>query len=138
MSHDVTDETHGGAFAPVLRKLGIGTARFTEIEVQDKPGEDGACHVYHIKSVPVTDVEPVVLYGQIQFQNEPIKENGINGCHQEDLIAIVIDRLQHFQAGELCCRENALALTKLEEAMHWLNHRTAERHWRGVEGTNQL
>lgn len=29
------------------------------------------------------------------------------------------------------------ALTHLEDAMHWLQHRTRERVARGVEGTNQ-
>jgi len=33
-------------------------------------------------------------------------------------------------------RELSLALTKLEEAMHWLRHRTNARIARGVEGTN--
>jgi hypothetical protein len=70
------------------------------------------------------------------FQNGPIKENGVNGCHQEDLLAIVLHRLQSFQAGDYKCRENALAITKIEEAMHWLNHRTTARLNRGVEGTS--
>ena len=82
------------------------------------------------------DDSPAGEFGHVQFQNGPVKEFGVNGCHQEDLLAIVIDRLQSFQAGEFSCRENALALTKLEEAMHWLNHRTNARIARGVEGTN--
>lgn len=50
--------------------------------------------------------------------------------------AIVIDRLRSFQSGPFSCRENALALTKCEEAMQWLHSRTLERMRRGVEGTN--
>lgn len=72
----------------------------------------------------------------INFQNGVIKENGVNGCQNEDLIAIVIDRLQSFQKGKFNCRENALAITKLEEALMWLNKRTNDRIARGVEGTN--
>ena len=52
------------------------------------------------------------------------------------LLAIVIDRLRAFQAGPFACRENALALTKIEEAQHWLLHRTRARMTRGVEGKN--
>jgi hypothetical protein len=48
-----------------------------------------------------------------------------------------IDRLQSFQSGDFACRENALALTKLEEALHWLDHRTKDRQRRGVEGTSK-
>lgn len=72
----------------------------------------------------------------INFQNGVIKENGVNGCQNEDLIAIVIDRLQSFQKSKFNCRENALAITKLEEALMWLNKRTNDRIARGVEGTN--
>ena len=73
---------------------------------------------------------------RVSFQNGPIKEAGVNGCHQEDLIAIVIDRLQSFQAGDFKCRENALALNHLEIAMRHLNRRTEDREKRGVEGTS--
>lgn len=73
----------------------------------------------------------------LDFQLGPIKEGGVNGITNEALLAIVIDRMQHFQRGEFACRENALVLTKLQEAMHWLDHRTREREDRGVEGTNE-
>ena len=116
-----------------MRELNIGTKRFTKIDVMDKPGEGGACHEYRV--TPLNDTKEFAL---VTFQNGPIKEYGVNGCHQEDLIAICIDRLQSFQAGKYKCRENALALTKLEEALHWLNYRTVDRNKRGVEGTNAL
>ena len=113
------------------REVNIGSQNYTKVVVMDEPGQGGACHEYIIKTVPSG-----VVVGNVNFQNGPVKEFGVNGCHQEDLIAIVIDRLQSFQAGEFSCRENALAITKLEEAMHWLNHRTNARIKRGVEGTN--
>lgn len=124
-----------------MRELNIGSQNFTKVFVKDEPSQGGACHEYYIsRAKELQDETPVPVgeFGHVQFQNGPIKEFGINGCHQEDLLAIVIDRLQHFQAGRWACRENALALTKLEEAMHWLNHRTADRVKRGIEGTNKL
>lgn len=51
-------------------------------------------------------------------------------------MAVVIDRLQGFQSGQYACRDNAIALTKLEEALMWLNKRTNDRIARGVEGTS--
>lgn len=72
----------------------------------------------------------------IHFQEGPIKENGVNGVANEDLIAMVICRLEHFQKSEFSCRENAVAITKLEEALLWLRKRTMGRVKRGVEGTN--
>lgn len=70
------------------------------------------------------------------FQRGPIKEVGVNGLTNEALLAVVIDRLRGFQSGPFSCRENAIALTKLEEAQHWLQSRTRARVARGVEGTN--
>jgi len=80
-------------------------------------------------------VEPKLL-AEIHFQEGPIKECGVNGVCNEDLIAMVITRLEYFQKSEFACRENALAITKLEEAMLWLRKRTMGREQRGVEGTN--
>ncbi len=117
-----------------MRKVNIGTDKFTTVICIDSPGEGGACHEYNV--IPVNGLE-LTPFSTIKFQKGPIREAGINGCHQEDLIKVVIDRLQHFQKGEYACRENAIALTKLEEAMHWLNHRTQNRINRGVEGTSK-
>lgn len=122
-----------------MQNVNIGTSRFSLVQVADEPGAGGACHEYYISRAPQTSDEaarPAGEFGFVRFQNGPIGESGVNGCHQEDLLAIVIHRLRGFQSGEYACRENALALTKLEEAMHWLNHRTSERQKRGVEGTS--
>ena len=119
-----------------MREVNIGSQRYTKVLATDKPGHGGACHEYTVQTVAQTDEDIEYSVGTVSFQNGPIKEHGVNGCHQEDLIAIVLDRLQSFQQGEYACRENALAITKLEEALHWLNHRTNQRIARGVEGTN--
>lgn len=113
-----------------MEKLVIGTSRYTEVFAIDKKGAGNANHKYSIS----TAKEPSIILGEVSFQNGAIQENGVNGIHNEDLIAIVIHRLQGFQSGDFNCRENALAITKLEEAMHWLNHRTQQRINRGVEG----
>jgi hypothetical protein len=115
------------------RVLEIGSRRYTEVVCLDQPGAGNACHEYRVKPINGDQNPP---FASVSFQNGPIKESGVNGCHNEDLIAIVIDRLRGFQSGDFQCRENALALTKLEEALHWLNSRTAERQRRGVEGTH--
>lgn len=121
-----------------METVEIGNNRFTEVEVADAPGEGNACHKYYISRAGGADNEVAGEFGRVKFQNGPVGEKGANGCHQEDLLAIVIHRLQGFQSGEFACRENAIALTKLEEAMHWLSHRTSARQRRGVEGTSQI
>lgn len=74
----------------------------------------------------------------IDFQNGPIKEVGYNGFTNEALLEVVIDRLRCFQDSPFSCRENALALTKIEEALNWLIYRTEKRLAQGVEGTHEL
>jgi len=74
--------------------------------------------------------------GEVNFQEGSIKEHGINGVNNEDLIAMVVRRLEGFQDSEFKCRENAIAITKLEEALMWLRKRTQGRENRGVEGTH--
>lgn len=95
----------------------------------DAPGNGGASHEYRI----AFDRRTMEI---INFQNGPIRDYGVNGITHEVLLAIVIDRLQGFQRGRYSCRENALALTKLEEALFWLNSRTHDRMAQGVEGTS--
>ena len=121
------------------RILDVGTRKYTEVVCLDEPGPGGACHRYQVIHADgdkiLKDGSPA--FAEVFFQKGPLKENEVNGCHQEDLLAIVLDRLQHFQAGEFKCRENAIAITKIQEAMFWLNHRTNCRQARGVEGTSE-
>ena len=56
-----------------------------------------------------------------------------NGTTNEEVLAVLIDRLNGLQA-KFPCRENAIAITKLDEALLWLNKRTNDRKARGVEG----
>lgn len=72
----------------------------------------------------------------IQFQNGPIKEAGVNGVMDEDLIAMVIRRLEGFQGNKFACKENEKALEKLQESLMWLRKRTMDREARNVEGTH--
>ena len=61
-----------------------------------------------------------------------------NGAFVETVIAAALDRIKFYNDTEFRCRENSLAITHLEEALHWLQHRTAEREARGVEGTHEV
>jgi hypothetical protein len=100
-----------------------------ELAVLDEPGSGGACHEYSAKL-------PDGRETRISFQNGPINEVGVNGLTHEVLLAVVVDRMRDFQRGPYACRENALALTKLEEAQQWLQARTRGRMARGVEGAH--
>ena len=113
------------------------------IEVEDEPGAGGANHRYQIKGFDTesnASRDDDVSYGRVEllFQNGPINEVGVNGITHEALLAILADRLRSFQAGPYSCRENAIALTKIEEAQLWLQSRTRKRMARNVEGTHTV
>jgi len=64
-----------------------------------------------------------------------------NGAFVEGVLYAALDRLNFYQNasdGKFRCRQNALAITKIEEAIHWLNDRTREREEREVEGTHTV
>lgn len=110
-----------------------GLNELLKIEAQGIPTPGGANHQYHI-TLQSRVMESFLL---MTFQVGNLNSVDVNGISNEALLAIVIDRMEGFQKGPFACRENALALTKLQEAMHWLHHRTRERVARGVEGTLQ-
>jgi len=101
------------------------------VEVLDGPGDGGACHEYAITPM-IGNTEGLL----IEFQKGPLgPDDEPNGVSNESLLAVVEHRLQGFQKGEFACRENAIALTKLQGGMLWLHKRTRDRLERGVEGT---
>ncbi len=118
-----------------MRELNIGTKRHTKVIVLDDPGPGNANHIYEIS---FANQDCCLTACRIWFQKGPVKEYGVNGVHNEDLIAIVIDRLRGFESGDYACSENATALKSLENALFELNHRTKQREARGVEGTNTI
>ena len=105
------------------------TKDFTHININEDSIEYNAPHHYEILRVPDNQVLAGIL-----FQKGPVKEAGVNGIFMEDLIAICIDRLESFQKSNFSCRENAVAITKLEESLMWLRKRTLNRQKRNVEG----
>jgi hypothetical protein len=78
------------------------------------------------------------LLANIHFQDGPVKEKGINGVANEDLIVMVMHRLSQFQNSDYACAENQKAYEHLEAALKSLRKRTDKRIDRGVEGTSEV
>jgi len=84
--------------------------------------------------------QPVEGSQYLQFiDKEPIKMDSVelvtvcDGTTNEEVLAVLIDRMQYLQA-KFPCRENAIVITNLEESLMWLQKRTRDRKDRGVEG----
>ncbi|QDP68116.1 MAG: hypothetical protein Unbinned5081contig1003_48 [Prokaryotic dsDNA virus sp.] len=67
---------------------------------------------------------------------KPASEGGdLRRCQFVDLIKIGLEMLRYLN-NKFPCRENALTITKLEEALMWQEKRTENRIARNVEGKN--
>ena len=107
----------------------------------DEPGPGNANHEYVIECFTRTETPDKEVYcveGHISFQKGPRNEALSKvGVLDVDLLEIVRDRLISFQSSEFACRENAIALTHIEDALLWLDKRVKDRARRGVLGTNK-
>ena len=115
-----------------MKKIDLRIQRnnnLNKVYYDDVEGPGGGRHNYSV----VRDNRVVC---NIQFQKGPRNDEGSTpGVLESDLLEIVRSRLQFFQKGEYATRENACALTHIEEALMWLNKRVEDRAERGVLGT---
>ena len=120
-------------------KSGLLTNKYTRVFHEDEADmKFNAPHhfkVYNETKLQQIDPEYPCLC-EIHFQEGPIKECGVNGVANEDLINMVICRLEHFQRSPFACKENEQAINKFSEGLMWLRKRTNDREARGVEGKN--
>lgn len=111
---------------------GHGLAELLRVEADDMdPNGGGASHTYRVwlGDAKVTE---------ILYQQGPRNVEGSRpGILDSVLLAIVADRMRCFNSGPFSARENALVLTHVQEAIHWLKHRADERTRRGVLGKNE-
>lgn len=78
------------------------------------------------------------LYVDIKWQDGPYRgdEGEHNGACVEE---VLIDAYEHlyYLNKKFPCKENEMALSKIEEAVIWLDARTADRAYRGVLGKEE-
>ncbi|EPR42705.1 hypothetical protein dsx2_2622 [Desulfovibrio sp. X2] len=108
-----THHVHEGDRQPVITALGeVGTGGAEQEYEIIYPGKDGLDEIEHLVFVSL---------------DHP-------GITNEALLAIVIDRLEGFQAVPFACTENAAALDHARICLGELQARTRHRMMRGVEG----
>jgi hypothetical protein len=112
--------------------------KLNKVYAADEKGNGGANHRYQILSKPDKQNPEQFVDVTIQFQNGARHEWGsMFGVLDTDLLEIVRDRLKGFQEGKFATRENAIALTHIEEALLWMNKRVEDRIERNVLGTDK-
>ncbi len=75
------------------------------------------------------------VFLQVNYQDGIVGDGGQSGAFVEDVLEAARQRLMFFQQSKFRCRENAIALTKIEEALQWLDWRTRNRLAEGVENS---
>jgi len=96
------------------------------------PNAGSASHCYGIQHA---DPKEVV---RIQFQHGARRAVGsVSGIFDDDLLAILEDRLVGFESGPFACEENAEALQHIRKAREALGRRVATRMSQGILGVNQ-
>lgn len=103
--------------------------------LNDEPGNPGITTEF-ISIENAEDVKGVAPIVKFTIQSDPIGEVGINGCQALDILKYV-KCLFNSLNKVFPCRENSLTITKIEEAIHWQEARTADRLKRKVEGLNK-
>ena len=107
------------------------TQNYTKVFCEDT-WKYNAPHHFTVETVDGRNI------AHIDFQEGPIKECGINGVANEDLLLMVLTRLEAFQTSPFKCNENQEAIIAINEAIDSLRKRTNKRIERGVEGTNEV
>jgi len=101
------------------------------LDVRD-PKAGNASHTYGIQWGGPKDVL------RVQFQHGPRGvEDSAPGIFDDDLLAIIEDRMAGFQSGPFACEENQKALVAIREAREALGLRVARRIAQGVLGANE-
>ena len=89
------------------------------------------CHHYELDTF-LGDYRPILNFYKM---DGAFKTDGVTN---EEVIKVLIHRINHLNDGKFRCRENSIVITKLEEALMWLEKRTANRVARGVEGKLEM
>lgn len=89
-----------------------------------------------VKIENIHDVKGIAPIVSFTIQSDPIGEVGVNGVQATDMLEYVKCLFESLNEA-FPCRENALTITKIEEALHWQEARTKNRLKRGVEGKNE-
>lgn len=111
----------------------LATTKYTEVYHEDKADQNyGAPHHFEVRCKGGEKL------CNVDFQEGPIKEVGVNGVCNEDLIMMVMARLESFQDGPYACKDNQIAIDKLAEALMWLRKRTLKREVENKEGTSRV
>ncbi len=88
---------------------------YTYVVGESKTEDNPTMHVFEVRRSSDN-----TLLAHLEFHSGSFSPNELNGILNEDLLVILINRIESFQKSKMKCRENEAALQHLYEAMFWL------------------
>ena len=88
-------------------------------------------HKYELDSFEGTNPQVIQFIEKVPEGKNLITIN--DGTTNEEVLEVLLNRLRNLNT-KFPCRENSIVITKLEESLMWLNHRTELRKRQNVEG----
>ena len=123
--------------SPVIKQLNLRVYPSDVSTVAVSHDDDyGGAHLYHIRdSEGRSNGESQYASSEqkLQFVKKDLDGTVVPGVQDEQLLLVMIDRLTKLN-NKFPSREGSLAITKLQEALQWLEARVKEREERGVLG----
>ncbi len=114
----------------IMRHVEIALNKYNDLQYPNIP-------TTFIEIENLEDVKGIAPIVKFTIQSDPIGEVGVNGVQALDLLEYTKCLFQSLNEA-FPCRENALTITKIEEAIHWQHARTRDRLSRKVEGQNKI
>jgi len=119
---------------------GLNESLVISCDERDVEGGGGASHhyvIYRYDHDGGSDYSHESV-ARIQFQHGPRNVDGSkHGVTEAALYAVLIDRMEAFQAGPFSCASNAEQLAHLRHCLALTKRRADERAARGVLGKNE-
>lgn len=100
------------------------------------PGAEYNAPTYKITPEGIVDGAGIKIIFCKGDKNDPSKLNQ-EGIFTETLIEVAKQYLESVNVPPLATRETAMVITKLDEALMWIDKRAKDRELRGVQGTYQ-
>lgn len=94
-------------------------------------------HLYELENFENKDLPGQELQFIEKKQIDGVLTTICDGTTNEELLSVLINRTEYLNY-KFPCRENAIAITKMQEALMWFEKRTVDRMKRGVEGKNKM
>lgn len=101
------------------KRISANGANFIEASCVGEPAVGKLFHTYKVRASESGAIFATVSFGE---DNDPYKSL----CTNEDLLAIVLDRLYGVQSGEFKHPENDAVIVKIEECLMLIGNRTLQ------------